>query len=153
MDSGNSLLFPHVVPEVAEPSTTLLTKHFSTKASQKSSSSKSHHKSQQSEWGSWAKPAGSVPLCCFAIATWTQVSRPSKAAFTAKAFSLFVCLFYAWQPFHLFNQFFFHLSKLLPYANAINTRMSCVSKKANHLIEWLGDRVHPISSKKKKPKP
>lgn len=134
MDSGNSLLFPCMVPEVAQLSTTLLT-NTSLPKQAKNPSSLSHITSPNKVNGdTWAKPAGSVPLCCFAIATWTQVSRPSKAAFTAKAFSLFVCLFYAWQPFHLFNRFFSHLSRLLPYANAMNACTPCLSKKRQSFV-------------------
>lgn len=80
------------------------------------------------------KPAGSVPLCCFAIATQTQVPRLSKKAFTAKAFSLFVCLFYAWQPFLLFNQFFSHLPMLAYHVSARNTYIPCISNKRQSFV-------------------
>lgn len=95
----------------------------------------------------WVKPAGSVPLCCFAIATQTQVSRLSKKAFTAKVFSLFVCLFYAWQPFLLFNQFFSHLPMLAHHMSARNMYIPCISnKRQSFVIKYASTKISQIGN-------
>lgn len=145
MDSGNSLLFPCVVPEVAQLSITLL-KNSPLPKQVKNPPPLSHITNPNKVNGdTWAKPAGSVPLCCFAIATWTQVSRPSKAAFTAKAFHfLFACFTH--------GNHFTYLTTFSPICPSC-FRMWMHWIYTSHVLvrkAIICNQVHPISNIKKK---